>query len=287
VYSVLSISNHDSIVTVDYNRTFAELAKAVLRANDHYNLRRDGVGACLCQAYMVTQSLRVNEDRNNPEHDIPMIEMQEFHGVAEKNGPQEQLVQCRQCLQSLDLASIREEAQWNSESAFVFCLSCKHEGYVRHDDDINAESNDEANDGSNDGSNDDNNDESKSQADAEATDEADNDPKDGSNDGFTDEPNDDVNAEPDDQADDQADDEPNDESDDETSSSISTTPQDVTHHTQLGHLILIPGSTASPGTNALYWLSPPGSQDKEKVLSFMGTTYYTTKSTIPSFCSFL
>jgi hypothetical protein len=266
VYSVLSISNHDSIVTVDYNRTFAELAKAVLRANDHYNLRRDGFGACLCQAYMVTQSLRLNEDRNNPEHDIPMIEIQGFHGIAEKNEPQEQLVQCRQCLQSLDLASIRAESQWNSESAFVFCLSCKHEGYVRHDDDINAEADDEANDGLND----DNNDESKSEADAEANDEADDDSKDESNDGFTDEPNDEANAEPDDQADDQADDEPNDESDDEASSSTSTTPQDVTHHTQLGHLILFPGSTASPGTSALYWLSPPESQDKDKSAELHG-----------------
>jgi hypothetical protein len=262
VYSVLSIANSRSRVTVNYNRTFAELAKAVLKANDHDDARKDGVGACLCQAYMVIQSLQLNQDQENPEHEISWIEMQGLHGVPGGNRSEEQLLQCRQCLEMLDLASIGEATQRDRASAFVFCLSCKHEGYVRHDDKYNDEADDEAHDGSNDENNDENNDESNAEADDEVIDEADDDSKD--------ELNDEANVELDDEPGDQADDEPNEEPDSETSSSTSTTPQDVTHHTQLGHLILFSGSTASPEAHALHWLSPPGSQDKQRSAKIYG-----------------
>lgn len=234
VYSVLSLAGPDTIVTVDYNRTFAELAKAVLKANDYPNARRDGVGACLCQAYLVTQSLQLNQDRENSEHDIPMIEIQGLHVDLGEEKPQEQLVRCRQCSETLDLASVGKAGQWRGESVFVFCLSCNHETENVPDDDSNNES------------------------DKEPEDESEEEPGKESEKGFGEEPD----MESDNTPDDKTEDESDDESDDG--------PDDDTHHTVLGHLILISRSDTSLRDDELYWLPPRESQDKERSVEIRG-----------------
>jgi hypothetical protein len=121
VHSVLSIAPIATTVKTDYNRTLAELAIAVLKAN--------GTGICLCQAHIALHTLRVHLEEINSDFQIPMIKMQGLPGISLDNGlllQQSAIVKCRQCLFRLDPASRNHGFQMDMKLAVVFCLSCNH-----------------------------------------------------------------------------------------------------------------------------------------------------------------
>jgi hypothetical protein len=121
VHSLISIAPIATTVATDYNRTPAELAIAVLKAN--------GTGICVCQAHIALHTLRVDREEINPDFQIPMIKMQGLHGVSLDNillSQQSAIVKCRQCLCRLGPALRNKGVQMDMKLAVVFCLSCNH-----------------------------------------------------------------------------------------------------------------------------------------------------------------